>query len=120
MNYTRNGIKFTVETSPDYEARPNDFDCYTPRQIAAYEADEWNFVVVSVELHDETEYLGGVESGHYLMTDEDDIGDERVWLSPEEDSTILDDMCDELVARLAADTEKRVTQYNDYLGMVRA
>ena len=67
-----------AEISPDYDTRPTDFDCYTPAQVAAWERDEWQFVVVSVFVEDADgrewgrDVLGGVEYGSFVLTDEQD------------------------------------------------
>lgn len=47
------GFDITARIEFDDSSRPEDSECYTPRQIAAWRRDEWFFcgVVLSVELN---------------------------------------------------------------------
>lgn len=41
-----------ITVHSDYETHPNDFDCYTPSQVNAFDRFEWRFVgiVISAEV----------------------------------------------------------------------
>ncbi|MEV4454454.1 hypothetical protein [Microbispora sp. NPDC049633] len=55
---TRDGITYRVDVYPDTDATPNDADCYSPADIAAWRRDDWHFVGVVV-----TPIVNGVEIG---------------------------------------------------------
>jgi hypothetical protein len=61
-----------------YNDHPTDQgDCYTDAQIAAWESQDWWYCVLNVHVSREgvqlgSSYLGGIESGWYTYTDEDD------------------------------------------------
>lgn len=63
-------------------------DCYTPAQVAAWLADEWGYVFVSVWVQDATGREWGhaglslVEAGLFTMTDDDDNVIGTAWLDP--------------------------------------
>jgi hypothetical protein len=69
----------TVDEDTFYYGDKPDGDCYTPKQVAAFQAGDWSYVTVGVtpvvagvELDGCDEYLSGVEYGTYTCTDEDD------------------------------------------------
>lgn len=68
----------TAEISPDYDASPMDYDCYTPHQVEAWRNDAWTFVVICVFVEDASgrqwgsSVLGGTEHGWFTSTDEED------------------------------------------------
>lgn len=107
-----------ADTSHDYDATPMDYDCYTPAQVAAWERDEWSFVVVSVWVEDEhgrmwgNSVLGGVESGWLPLTDEDDTVTGQTYIDPLGDtpaqySVIREhDMIDEALRDAARELEE--------------
>jgi hypothetical protein len=43
---------------PDIEAKPTDYECYTPEQIEAWKRDEWHFVGIVVEVRFEGRVVG--------------------------------------------------------------
>ena len=43
-----NGIRYRVDLDPDYDARPDDYDCYSPEAQTAWLRDEWRYVGVTV------------------------------------------------------------------------
>ena len=82
-------VRLTIE--PDAWARPDDMDGFTPKQIAAWENDEWCYVSATVTLS-----LNGVEIGSatysslefdtFLNTNDDDeitgtteIDEDTIW-----------------------------------------
>ena len=42
------GLSWRVTVFPDYDVTPSDADCYTPSQVKAWEAGEWQYVGVVV------------------------------------------------------------------------
>jgi hypothetical protein len=95
---------FHVEIHHDEDVTPDEFDCYSPEDIAAWQADEWRFVGVRVKyetgrfstLTVETGGLWGVdyhgcESHEYVLVVAADqwaeVRDEFPWL-PEHTFTI--------------------------------
>ena len=76
---TVKGLSWRVTLDADEFYSKPEGDGYTARQVAAFKAGEWSYVVVGVTpiidgvtLPDVTETLGGVEYGTYVLTDEDD------------------------------------------------
>lgn len=76
---------FTITAGIEHDCvtRPDDFDCYTPSQVEAFENDEWQFVTLCIEASIEgivlgNAYLGAIEYGDYLVTDENDNKLERI------------------------------------------
>lgn len=53
VQWEHEGFNITARVEYDQETRPEDSECYTPRQVAAWKNDEWFFcgVVLSVELN---------------------------------------------------------------------
>jgi hypothetical protein len=102
----RDGYTVELYTTPDDESNydgPLEMgDCYTPRQVKAFYADDWSYVVIvatasrsGVELGSSA--LGGVEAGWFLLTDENDRGDERRDLDPLNDPEYVDDLVSEAI-----------------------
>ena len=63
-------FNFRVRLFHDGDVRPEDFDCYSEEDIAAWKRDEWHFVTVEVTPEDDfgfweqaSEILGGVDWG---------------------------------------------------------
>lgn len=76
------GLTWSVGVEYDFDSgRPEDNgDCYTASQIEAWRSDEWHYVTLCVvpSVNGEpvdagAQYLGGVEFGWYLLTDENDV-----------------------------------------------
>lgn len=71
------GWTVRAEISPDLDARPTEYDCYTPAQVRAWREDVWQFVHVSVRVTDAhgrewgSDGLGANEYGRFPLTDED-------------------------------------------------
>jgi hypothetical protein len=77
-------VEYEIRLHHDYASTPHDADCYTPKQIAAWENDEWRFVGViptvfitentpgCVTVLIECGSLWGVEYGDLPYTDADD------------------------------------------------
>jgi hypothetical protein len=73
-------LKWRVSVYPDCDSKPDDCDCYTPRQHTAWKNDEWSYVGVEVtpilpsghDLSLATETLWGTEYGFLTLTDDDD------------------------------------------------
>lgn len=78
LDFSKNGYGITLEVSPDYDCKPNkDIEGYTPKQVEAWNDNEWQFVTLrivasraGIELGDA--YLGGLEYGIIPITTEDD------------------------------------------------
>lgn len=45
---TVNGVRFSVQVVPDYDANPKDADCYSDADIGMWKLDAWRFVGVIV------------------------------------------------------------------------
>lgn len=76
---TSDGIKYQVRLLPDYDTTPDDFECYTPKQVAAWKRDEWGFIGVEVSaMLDGLDPAGfsaslwGIDYGYLPITDQDD------------------------------------------------
>lgn len=81
----QNGYTLRLEMHPDCLQTPDDFDCYTPKQIEAWRADSWFYVtlraVASVGETDLGEsWLGGFEAGNFPDTDANDNLIRNVWI----------------------------------------
>ena len=86
------GLSWLVTVDYDQDLTEPEGDCYTPKQVEAFQRGDWHYVVVGVtpvvagvELDDLADYLGAVEYGRYVLTDEDDNVTGTVYLG-------LDDM----------------------------
>ncbi len=73
------GLSWLVTVDYDQELTEPEGDGYTPKQVEAFRRGDWNYVVVGVtpvidgvELDSLADYLGAVEWGNYVLTDEDD------------------------------------------------
>jgi hypothetical protein len=75
---------FSIEIAPDYDTKPEEFDCYSPEDVAAYHNDEWRYVGIRVkaavsefsyDLNVTTNGLWGVEYGSYFEHNEAYIRD---------------------------------------------
>ena len=124
------GLSYRIDIDPDYDSTPDDADCYTDSQKAAWSDGEWRYVGYTVTpvidgdpIGSASDSLSGVEYGWFLLTDEDDNVIGRVDLdglepnrpdqalpgyAPEPDATFpglsypVPDMIREVRARLAA------------------
>lgn len=91
---SREGFDLTLTAYFDYDSSPDtDYDIYTPKQIEAWRNDEWHFVTLEVTAWKQgvnlgSDYLGGVEYGHYLATDEHD--NELCWRCIDLESLVAD------------------------------
>lgn len=63
---------FRVEVVKDLDGRPDDFDCYSEDDVAAWKRDDWEYIIVTVTpVSGEVAYegaaqsLGGVEYGFF-------------------------------------------------------
>ena len=66
-----------LDVRHDEDTTPADSDCYTPKQVAAWHRDEWEFVGIVAKAYLEGVELGsdslwGIERGYLPVTDEDD------------------------------------------------
>jgi hypothetical protein len=64
------GVTFRVDLDHDYDVRPDEFDCYSDRDMELWRNDEWQYVDVKVtpvvggvDWEDAAFYLGGVNYG---------------------------------------------------------
>lgn len=48
IQWTAGGLDLTAYLEADTDTRPEDSECYTPKQVAAWRNDEWFFVGVVV------------------------------------------------------------------------
>lgn len=74
-------VAFNIAVEPDYHSSPADADCYTPKQVAAFENGDWYYVGIiptvaiienGVLIGIEGPSLWGIEYGDIPYTDEDD------------------------------------------------
>lgn len=78
-------VTVTAALLPDYQTRPEDFDCYDQEDIRAWRDDEWQFVGVVVTVLVGESVLGvdslwGVEYGELPTVSVDPLQDEHpVW-----------------------------------------
>lgn len=62
-----NGVEYLVTVEADPDDTPASYDCYTTEQVAAWQADEWQFVSVVVEDGaGHGVYLAGIEYGRIM------------------------------------------------------
>jgi len=66
------GRTFTVVAEHDSDVRPDEFDCYDPADVAAWEADRWEYVIITVTTEvdgsEGSDSLGAVDIGDYWYT----------------------------------------------------
>lgn len=68
VTWSAGGFDITARVEFDSDTRPDEFDCYTPRQISAWKNDDWFFcgIVLSVsrngvELSNHAASLWGID-----------------------------------------------------------
>jgi len=73
----RDGFTLTARKYHDTDSTPDDYECYTPKQVTAWQQDQWQFVglvvtasVDGIELG--TADLWSIEDGLFTATDEHD------------------------------------------------
>ena len=74
----RDGFTLTARKYYDTDSTPDDYDCYTAKQVTAWRADEWQFVGLRVTASVDGIELGSadlwsIEDGRYTCTTEDDV-----------------------------------------------
>tara|TARA_R110000796_G_scaffold88804_1_gene191660 strand:- start:482 stop:898 length:417 start_codon:yes stop_codon:yes gene_type:complete len=86
-----NGLDVHLLIEPDPFSRPENDDCYTPKQIAAWRDDEWCYVSATVTLSLNGVEIGsamysGLEFDTFLNTNDDDeitgtkeIDEDTIW-----------------------------------------
>ena len=45
------GFTFTATLHRDYDSRPDEYECYTAKQIAAWKNDDWHYFGVVISVH---------------------------------------------------------------------
>jgi hypothetical protein len=83
---TIDGFDINAVLVPDTDTSTDNYDCYTPKQVAAFNRHEWSFVGTIVTAS-KAGILGcaslwGSEHGFYVVTDEDDNEIRTEWVSP--------------------------------------
>jgi hypothetical protein len=63
------GVTLTYEIWRDYDSSPEDAECYSPEDVAAWKKDEWHYYGVTVTAtlgrFSHEEILGGIDAGDY-------------------------------------------------------
>lgn len=107
-----NGFELKLSIEPDLFCTPDDYDGMTPKQIEAWNNDEWHYVCATVtasrldiELGSCT--YGGIEYGNYTYTDDDDNVTGRKWID-------IDDIADYVGSELSGEAiwqaEQKITE----------
>jgi hypothetical protein len=85
------GLSWLITVDYDRELTEPEGDCYTSKQAEAFRAGDWNYVSVGVipvidgiRLRALADYLGAVEYGRYVLTDDDDNETGVKWLDLDE------------------------------------
>ena len=125
---TTPGLSWLVTVDYDQELTEPEGDGYTPKQVEAFRRGDWNYVVVGVtpvidgiELDSMADYLGAVEYGYYVLTDEDDnqtgtaslFMDELISVHP------VPDMISEAKSTLKARLAELAPKFADIAGRLR-
>ena len=81
----RDGFNLYFELRNDNYTSPDEYDCYTPKQIEAWREDKWHYGIVTVRacaggVELGSDAIGGVEFGHFLITDDNDNPVKTVWV----------------------------------------
>lgn len=115
----RDGFELSARLYYDSDSTPDDYDCFTPKQVQAWRNDEWQFVGLVITASIAGTELGrascwSVESGLWTDTDENDnVTGTRV-LDPLRDDDYLNDLIPEAIAdaraNLARINEKVTTE----------
>lgn len=84
-----NGFDLRMEIDYDPFASVSDYDCYTPKQVKAWENDEWYFVSVEVIASKAGVDLGSasygsIEYGYYTITNDKDELSEQTEITIED------------------------------------
>jgi len=100
---THDGFSLRAEKIYDEDSRPSDYECYTPKQVAAWERDEWEFVGLVVTASVENVELGSsslwsIESGRFVCTDDNDNVTEIRNCDPLYDGDYINEISAEAVA----------------------
>ena len=99
----QDGFDLTAYSFFDYGTRPDDFDCYTPEQVKAWENDEWFYAGVEVvasrngiELYSNS--LWGNEFGSIPFEDFDTNETKTLWIDLQTfDKPTLDSIAHEAI-----------------------
>ncbi len=121
IQLVKDGFSIHLSTEGDFYSTPQEFDTYTPKQIAAWENDEWHYanIIAKVYLHGvELGYasVGGYEMGNIPSTDENDnlLPDQKSWwLDDYYNRGDLGDLIDEAIFDAEAAVEGIIEKYND-------
>jgi hypothetical protein len=62
LSITLDGYSIDFTLHRDYHTSPDDFDCYTNEQIAAWQNDEWFFAGIAATASYKGVYIGEVDS----------------------------------------------------------
>lgn len=69
---TNAGVTLAYEVYRDYDGTPEDAECYSPEDVAAWKNDDWHYYGVSVTAtlgrFSVTESLWGIDAGDYWET----------------------------------------------------
>lgn len=83
----RDGFDLRAELFYDPDVSVRDYDCYTPRQIEAFDRGDWDYCGIVVTASLDGRNLGsasiwGCEHGLYPITTEDDTITKTIWIDP--------------------------------------
>lgn len=117
---SRNGFDLELSFYYDNDTTPADFECYTGKQIEAYENGDWHYCslkvtasVCGVVLGED--WLGGVEIGSLPVTTENDELVKTSWVWVDE---IIENYPDNLASATTwaiEQAQKRLNEINERL-----
>ena len=117
---SQDGFDLRAHTEYDSDSSPLDSDCYTPKQVSAFNQGDWTYVGIIVTASRAGIDLGSasiwsIEAGMYVMTDENDNVVSEKWIDPldasDEDSALAY-YGPSLIAEAIAEAQKNIAAIN--------
>ena len=119
------GFDITFVIDVDYDTTPEEFDCYTPKQVAAWKNNEWQYVTIGVlvarcDIELGSAFISGVEYGEFPITTVNDEVTETAWLDVVEvfENAKQDGTFDDLVSDAIAGANLTIAQLAVPVGKV--
>ena len=107
----QDGFELVAYKHYDEDSRPSHFDCYTPKQVQAWENDEWQFVGIVVTATAAGVPLGSaslwsIEDGQWTDTDEHDVVTGTRDVDPLRDDNYLNELIPEAIENARENLER--------------
>lgn len=109
--FTHEGFTVRLDVDDDYEATPADDEGMTPRQVKAWNDNEWQYVGIMAKASLEGHELGaaslwGIERGYVPLTDEDDT----LKVDPVEYLDVYDEAIRDVISEAVEDARATLLQ----------